>query len=303
MNTVKKSRCAMLKQRCSGFQALIVCLVAYGSVLIVLEQSTAWLGSTTAPRAVQGAASVQPNHVFGHGKSLTLAAEMKQNANASLTWPRCIATAVAACACIMQAWNQKQPNKSHARRSERAVVTLHAMQCNSEIPLQTRATVPLFAPKPLHEPEPVREHNLLGLVSEHEPLTDLNLLGLEEPEMLEQPYQSNVAEACSSGAYGQQRKQRRAPHSFARGQRERRHFGKRLGSAVQYEPRVESYDPSRVRMKLQCGLQIHRIPSAGGSSESSVVGDAKGPISFMDSSQMFIINSMEATGASKLLMM
>lgn len=303
MNTMNCPRQTMLKQRLFGFQALIVCWVAYGIVLTFLDQSPAWLGSATAQRAVHCAASASPNRVSACGSSLTIAAAMKHDANVSSTWLRYIGSAVLASACIMHVWSRKQPKRLHARHSERAVVALHVLQSHSETQLQTCVAVPPSSTQAFHEPEPVHEHNLLGLVREPNLLQELNLLGFDHSEMSEQACQSNHRKPHLSGTYGQQRKQKRTPRAFASRQRERRRFGARLGSRPQYEPRVESYDPSRVWVKLQCGLQIHCSPNIGGSSKSSAFADAEGPMSVMDSSQVFSINRMEATKVSKASIM
>lgn len=78
--------------------------------------------------------------------------------------------------------------------------------------------------------------------------------------------------------------------------RERRRLGARLATPVRAEPCEVPFDASRVRTKVQCGLQLHSFPKKAGGRERRTKGEATGTRSMGDvgSQTTFTINSMEA---------
>lgn len=92
------------------------------------------------------------------------------------------------------------------------------------------------------------------------------------------------------------RSPRRASSAGAASARqERRRRGARLATPAQAEPREVPFDASRVRTKVQSGLQLHSFPTKAGGREARTKAEATGPSSMGDvGSQTFTINSMEA---------
>jgi len=100
-------------------------------------------------------------------------------------------------------------------------------------------------------------------------------------------------ELLAAGSMSAQGRQRRSRQREERSRRERRRVGAKLLQQTKADPRPQSFEPSKVPIKMQRGLQLRSFPGSAGARESKRQAKARGPASCLDIGlQSFNIKSM-----------